>query len=75
MDGDLFAVKETKTVANGQIVVARVDGEVTVKRFKQGTNKHTVELIAENDIYEPIKVDLSQQDFCIEGLMVGYKEK
>lgn len=71
MDGDYLAVKESKTAANGQIIVARVDGEVTVKRFKQGTNKQLVELVAENDHYQPILVDLTQQDFTIEGLSVG----
>ncbi|KLN47134.1 LexA repressor [Providencia rettgeri] len=69
MDGDLLAVHKTQNVHNGQVVVARIDDEVTVKRFKQQGNR--VELIAENPEFEPIIVDLRQQSFTIEGLAVG----
>nr|WP_282490623.1 transcriptional repressor LexA [Providencia alcalifaciens] len=69
MDGDLLAVHKTQNVHNGQIVVARIEDEVTVKRFKQQGNR--VELIAENPEFAPIVVDLREQNFTIEGLAVG----
>lgn len=71
MDGDLLAVHRTETAENGQIVVARIDDEVTVKRFKRSRKKYEVELIAENEEFEPIIVDLRERDFAIEGLSVG----
>ena len=70
MDGDLLAVHRTTDVSNGQIVVARIEDEVTVKRLQRGRGK-TITLVPENDDYEPIEVDLSQQQFAIEGLGVG----
>ncbi|WP_339485686.1 transcriptional repressor LexA [Pseudomonas sp. EL_65y_Pfl2_R95] len=69
LDGDLLAVHTTREVRNGQIVVARIDDEVTVKRFKREGNK--VWLIAENPEFSPIEVNLEEQDFVIEGLSVG----
>ena len=68
-DGDLIAVHRTQEARDGQIVVARIDDEVTVKRLK----KHDgwLELIAENPDYEPIIVDLSKDSFAIEGIAVG----
>lgn len=69
MDGDLLAVHTTREAHNGQIVVARVDDEVTVKRFKREGN--IVWLLAENPDFAPIKVDLRTQDLVIEGLSVG----
>jgi len=71
MDGDLLAVHQQPTADNQQIVVARVDGEVTVKRLKTTRSKHEVQLLPENRDYSPIKVDLRTQDFAIEGLAVG----
>ena len=68
-DGDLLAVHTTREARNGQIVVARIDDEVTVKRFKREGNK--VWLIAENPEFAPIEVDLEHQDLIIEGLSVG----
>ena len=69
LDGDLLAVHRTTDVHNGQVVVARVDEDVTVKRLeKQGRQ---VLLHAENDEFEPIKVDLANQPFNIEGIAVG----
>ncbi|MCP4788939.1 MAG: transcriptional repressor LexA [Gammaproteobacteria bacterium] len=68
-DGDLLAVHKTDQARNGQIVVARVDDEVTVKRFQRVGNK--VLLIAENEDYSPIEVDLNRQRLSIEGLSVG----
>lgn len=70
MDGDLLAVQSANTAHNGEIVVARVDDEVTVKRYKR-TSESAVQLIAENDHFSPINVDLSSQDFHIEGKAVG----
>ena len=69
LDGDLLAVHRTPVASNGQIVVARLDDEVTVKRYKREGN--IVWLHAENKDYQPIKVDLSQQELVIEGLSVG----
>ena len=68
-DGDLLAVHTTREARNGQIVVARIDDEVTVKRFQRTGNK--VLLIAENPEFAPIEVNLEEQDLIIEGLSVG----
>lgn len=68
-DGDLLAVHSTPEARDGQIVVARVGDEVTVKRFKRDGNK--VWLIAENMDFAPIEVDLEHQELVIEGLSVG----
>ena len=70
MDGDLLAVKQSKEAKNGQIIVARIGDEVTVKRFKRVRNH--IELHAENPDFEPIIVKLSDAEvFAIEGLAVG----
>lgn len=71
MDGDLLAVHQQPTAENHQIVVARVDGEVTVKRLKRTRRKYEIKLLPENREYNPIEVDLREQDFAIEGLAVG----
>ncbi len=69
LDGDLLAVHKTQDVRNGQVVVARIDDEVTVKRLKkQGS---VVQLLPENSDFQPIIVDLREQSFSIEGLAVG----
>ena len=69
MDGDLLAVHKTQDINNGQVVVARVEDDVTVKRFyREG---HKVTLKAENSQFSPIKVDLQYQSFDIEGIAVG----
>src|SRR5690554_194457 len=69
LDGDLLAVHRTSEARNGQVVVARIGDEVTVKRFhKQGRK---VSLIAENPDFAPIEVDLREQERIIEGLSVG----
>ena len=68
-DGDLLAVHTTREARNGQIVVARIDDEVTVKRFQRTGNK--VLLIAENPDFAPIEINLEEQDLVIEGLSVG----
>jgi repressor LexA len=70
-DGDLLAVHSTPVANNGDIVVARIEDEVTVKRLHKTSQKHLVELLPENADYEPIKVDLREQQFAIEGLSVG----
>jgi repressor LexA len=70
MDGDLLAVKQTKDVKNGQIVVARLGDDVTVKRFKRVRNH--IELLPENPDFKPIIVKLSDgEQFEIEGIAVG----
>jgi len=69
LDGDLLAVHQTTDVQNGQVIVARVDEDVTVKRFKREGN--IVYLHAENEAFSPIKVDLASQHFNIEGIAVG----
>jgi repressor LexA len=68
-DGDLLAVHKTTLAANRQIVVARIDGEVTVKRYFRDGNIITLQ--PENAAYLPIKIDLEYRDFAIEGLGVG----
>ena len=69
LDGDLVAVHRTPEVRNRQIIVARVDDEVTVKRYRQKGS--VVWLLPENDAFEPIQVDLSKQVMVIEGVVVG----
>ena len=68
MDGDLLAVQATKDAKNGQIVVARLGDEVTVKRFRR--NKNVIELHPENPDYQTIVVEPGEP-FEIEGLAVG----
>ncbi|MGB5444773.1 MAG: transcriptional repressor LexA [Psychromonas sp.] len=69
MDGDLLAVHKTQDVKNGQVVVARVEDDVTVKRFYREGRQVTLK--AENSLFNPIKVDLEFQTFDIEGIAVG----
>ncbi|NOG32097.1 transcriptional repressor LexA [Halomonas sp. TBZ9] len=69
LEGDLLAVHRTEHVRDGQIVVARLDDEVTVKRFKR--DGHLVQLLAENEDFLPINVDLRSQSLEIEGVGVG----
>ena len=71
LNGDLLAVHRTKNINNGDIVVARIEDEVTVKRFRKGRSKHQVTLEPENQENSPIEVDLRRQEFQIEGLGVG----
>ena len=68
MDGDLLAVKATKNVRNGQIVVARLGDEVTVKRLRKLPDH--IELLPENPDYQTIVVQ-PEDPFDIEGLAVG----
>jgi repressor LexA len=70
LDEDLLAVHRTPEAQNGQVVVARVEDEVTVKRFQRKWT-HQVWLLPENPDFEPIIVDLRKQELVIEGLAVG----
>ncbi|WP_308388456.1 transcriptional repressor LexA [Acidithiobacillus sp. AMEEHan] len=69
LDGDILAVQPCSEAHNGQVVVARVDGEVTVKRWRK--DGHQVFLLPENPDFSPIEVDLRKQDLRLEGLVVG----
>ncbi len=69
LDGDLLAVHATPTASNGQVVVARLEDEVTVKRFRRRGNR--VSLLPENPDFEPIQVNLKEQELHIEGIAVG----
>ncbi|HEY9041658.1 MAG TPA: transcriptional repressor LexA [Rheinheimera sp.] len=69
LDGDLLAVHKTSQVQPGQVIVARVDEDVTVKRFQRDGS--TVFLHPENKDFDVIKVDLRVQHFAVEGLAVG----
>ncbi len=70
-DGDLLAVHRTAVANEGEIVVARIDDEVTVKRLHKTGQKHLLQLLPENSDYAPIEVDLREREFAIEGLSVG----
>ncbi len=70
-DGDLLAVHSTPVANNGDVVVARIEDEVTVKRLQKGADKHLVTLLPENPDFGPIVVDLREKAFAIEGLSVG----
>ena len=69
LEGDLLAVHRTQEVRTGQIVVARLADEVTVKRYRR--RGHAVQLEAENPEFAPIEVDLRRDPFAIEGVAVG----
>lgn len=69
LDGDLLAVKRSNAAKNGEIVVARLGDEVTVKRYKKSGS--IIELLPENPDFEPIRVEANREDFALEGLAVG----
>ena len=69
IDGDLLAVHQAREASNGEVVVARIEDEVTVKRYRRRGN--IVRLLPENDDFEPIVVDLREQELVIEGVAVG----
>lgn len=69
LDGDLVAVHRTPEVRNRQIVVARLENEVTVKRYKQ--EGPLVWLMPENPDFEPIRVNVKEEAIIIEGVVVG----
>ncbi len=69
LDGDLVAVHRSPEVRNRQIIVARLEDEVTVKRYRQ--EGHQVWLMPENPDFDPIQIDLRKQSLTIEGVVVG----
>ncbi|MGS0740808.1 transcriptional repressor LexA [Glaciimonas sp. GG7] len=69
LDGDLLAIKKTQNVKNGQIVVARIGDDVTVKTYKKTDS--VIQLLPENPDFEPIIIDEDKDDFALEGLVVG----
>jgi repressor LexA len=69
LDGDLLAVHRTQEIRSGQIAVARLNGELTVKRFKRQGSQ--IQLLPENPEFEPISVDPKRDQLAIEGLAVG----
>jgi repressor LexA len=68
-DGDLVAVHRTPEVRNRQIVVARLENEVTVKRYRQEGS--IAWLLPENEDFEPMRIDLREESLTIEGVVVG----
>jgi repressor LexA len=70
-EDDLLAVHKTDRARNGDIVVARIEDEVTVKRLETGRSKYKLQLMPENPDYDPIEVDTRSTDFAIEGISVG----
>ncbi|MBV8032468.1 MAG: transcriptional repressor LexA [Betaproteobacteria bacterium] len=69
LEGDLLAVHKSDEARTGQVVVARLADEVTVKRFRR--RGHSVELLPENPDFDPIEVDLRRDPLTIEGIAVG----
>ena len=69
LDGDLLAVHRTHEARSGQIVVARLHDEVTVKRYKRSGNR--VQLLPENPDFKTIEVDMRRMPLAIEGIAVG----
>jgi len=71
LDGDLLAVHRVNDARNGDIVVARVDDELTVKRLEKSKSEAKLSLLPENPDFAVIEVDLASQEFAIEGIAVG----
>lgn len=69
LDGDLIAVKKSDSARNGQIVVARIGDDVTVKRYYKTDT--LIELLPENSDFKPMRIDTERDDFSLEGLAVG----
>ena len=69
LEGDLLAVHRTQEARSGQVVVARLADEVTVKRFRR--RGHSVQLVPENPDFETLEVDLRNEPLAIEGIAVG----
>lgn len=69
LDGDLLAVQRAAEARNGQIVVARIEDEVTVKRWRRQGER--LQLLAENPDFAPIEIDLRTQAVALEGVAVG----
>ena len=70
-EDDLLAVHKTDQAVSGDIIVARIEDEVTGKRFEFEKGSSTVKLIAENSDFAPIIINLEDRDFSIEGISVG----
>ena len=68
---DLLAVHKTDKANNVDIIVARIDDEVTVKRLETSRSIYKLNLVAENSEFDPIEVDLRSSNFAIEGISVG----
>lgn len=71
MEDDLLAVHSCADANNGEIIVARIDDEVTVKRLRRTRSRYLLELLPENEDFDTIHVDLREQNFTIEGISVG----
>ncbi len=71
LEGDLLAVHRSSEAREGQIVVASIDDEVTVKRLHRTRDRLLLELLPENPDFEPIRVDLRERQFALEGISVG----
>ena len=69
LDGDLLAVKKSDSAKNGQIIVARLGDDVTVKRYRKSGS--IIELLPENPDFKTIRVEAEKDDFALEGLAVG----
>lgn len=69
LDGDLLAVHRAQDFRSGQIVVARIEDDVTVKRIRR--QRHIVELLPENPEFETITIDTRRQPLAIEGIVIG----
>lgn len=69
LEGDMIAVKKTASAREGQIIVARIGDEVTVKRFKKAGRN--IELHSENPDFKPIVLDGDKDNFSLEGVVVG----
>jgi repressor LexA len=69
LEGDLLAVHRSEEARSGQIVVARLADEVTVKRLRR--RGHNVQLLPENPDFAPIEIDLRRDPLTIEGIAVG----
>ena len=74
MEDDLVAVKKTNEVKNGDIVIARIDDEVTIKYFNRKSEK-IVELQCANEDYKDIIINLENEDLTIEGKSIGLLRK
>ncbi len=75
LDGDLLAVKQASEARNGQIVVARIGNDVTVKRFRRQASRGMIELLPENPDFQTIVVDSRSEEFALEGIGVGLIRK
>lgn len=71
LDGDLLAVHKSRHAENGDLIVARIEDDVTVKYMKKTRSKYQLLLMPANEAYSPIEVDLRNEEFVIEGVGVG----